>query len=72
MKVSLKGKFGENPALSRNCNFGVFYKKPLREAWEGVKSVDDKPGDLPVLSTHQRLTWRWAVTNSTTNESNPY
>ena len=57
MKISLKGKLGENPTLSRNCKFGAHHNKPLWKR-EGMMSVDDKSGDLPYSSTHQIPAWK--------------
>lgn len=49
MKISLKGKFGANPTLSRNCENGAMRKEPLSDRWEGCRRCDVKSGDLPFL-----------------------
>lgn len=43
-----KGKFGSNPALSRNCNWERFEDTIVfaSRKWEGSKSDDHKPGNL--------------------------
>lgn len=43
MRISLNGKLGEIPTLSRNCN---------------LRDFDHKSGDQPYSSTHQIPTWR--------------
>lgn len=52
MKVWLKREVGVNPTLSRNCKIGANHESHW-ETGKAVKRVDDKPGDLPISSTHQ-------------------
>ena len=47
---NLKGKTGEIPERSRHCNGERLIKKPLFQLkWEGIRSDEPKPGDLPVV-----------------------
>ena len=68
MKISLKGKFGENPALSRNCNCWRRLYATVRARMGRPSEKDAKPGDLPNRSTTKNSRgYEWWIL-STSNE----
>ena len=57
LRLGLKGKNGAIPSLSRNCKSERLTNTTVHRR-EGVRSIEDKPGDLPIPSTHQIPTWK--------------